>query len=140
MTDTTAAPTVTLRKALLYKMRTLCQPLFLLCFILALANQLLELAGVYIWPLHTHLDDLLVLPLTLTIALAAERLYFDTPYFTLPLGYTLLALLLFCVVFEGVLPLLHTMYTADYWDILAYAAGALFFHTSINKPLEQKQA
>ncbi|GAB3825351.1 hypothetical protein GCM10028895_34860 [Pontibacter rugosus] len=107
-------------------MQTLLNPLFILSFILAAANQVLELNQVYIWPLHTHLDDLLVLPLTLTIALAAERAYFRKPGFILPWRYTWLAVLLFSVMFEGLLPLLHTKYTADLWDIAAYAAGAVF--------------
>ncbi|AKD02838.1 hypothetical protein POKO110462_01005 [Pontibacter korlensis] len=120
-------------------MATLRQPLFLLFFILAIGNQLLELLGIYIWPLHTHLGDLLSLPLTLTIALAAERLYFQNPYFILPLRFTLLALLLFSVAFEGLLPLLHSRYTADPWDVLAYAAGAVIFQVWMNKPLKEER-
>ncbi len=116
-------------------MQTLLHPVFILCLILACANQVLELNKVYIWPLHTHADDLLALPLTLTVALAAERAYFRNPCFTLPLHYTLLAVLLFSVVFEGLLPLLHTRYTADWWDIPAYAVGALVFQLTLNKPL-----
>ncbi|MCX2740537.1 hypothetical protein [Pontibacter anaerobius] len=103
--------------------------------LLAAGNQLLELTGVYLWPLHTHLDDLLVLPLALTVALAAERLYFRNPYFVLPLYHTLLALLLFSVVFEGLLPLLHQKYTADPWDVLAYTTGAFIFQRWMNRPL-----
>ncbi|WP_266203645.1 magnesium citrate secondary transporter [Pontibacter kalidii] len=121
-------------------MATFKQPLFIASFILAAANQALELAGIYIRPLHTHLDDLLALPLTLTIALAAERLYFRNPYFVLPLRYTLLALLLFSLVFEGLLPLLHRRYTADPWDVLAYLAGAFIFQGWMNKPLAERQA
>lgn len=120
-------------------MSTFRQPLFIFFLILVAVNQALELSGVYIWPLHTHLDDLLVLPLALTIALGAERLYFKNPYFVLPLHYTLLALLLFSLVFEGLLPLLHSRYTADLWDVLAYAAGAVIFQVWMNKPLAKEQ-
>lgn len=121
-------------------MAILRHPVFLLCIVLALSNQLLELYGLYIWPLHTHLDDLLVLPITLSFALAAERLYFNDLCYVLPLRYTLVALLLFCVVFEALLPLLHSKYTADLWDVLAYTAGALLFQMSINKPPKRNNA
>ncbi|WP_299758799.1 magnesium citrate secondary transporter [uncultured Pontibacter sp.] len=119
-------------------MQTFRNPVFILCLLLAVGNQALELSKVYIWPLHTHLDDLLALPLTLTVALAAERLYFKNPYFVLPKQYTLLALLLFSVVFEGLLPRLHNKYTADAWDVLAYMVGALIFQVWLNKPLARQ--
>ncbi|WP_276498361.1 hypothetical protein [Pontibacter litorisediminis] len=121
-------------------MATLRQPLFVFFLVLAAANQLLELAGIYVWPLHTHLDDLLVLPLALTVALAAERLYFRNPGFVLPQRFTLLALLLFSVVFEGLLPLLHQKYTADPWDVAAYGVGAAVYQAWMNKPLARGQA
>ncbi|TPE45579.1 magnesium citrate secondary transporter [Pontibacter mangrovi] len=113
-------------------MANLRQPLFIILALLALGNQLLELFGIIIWPLHAHLDDLLVLPLTLALALTAERLYFQNPYFVLPWRYTLLALLLFSLVFEALLPLLHHRYTADALDVLAYAAGAVVFERWMN--------
>ncbi|MFD2513967.1 hypothetical protein ACFSRY_08830 [Pontibacter locisalis] len=117
-------------------MKTLCHPLFLLCLLLFGLNQLLELSKVYVWPLYTHLDDLLVLPITLTIALAAERAYFNSHGFVLPLRYSLLAFVLFSAVFEGVLPLISQKYTADALDVVAYALGTAAFQLLINRPLK----
>jgi len=106
----------------------------MLCCILALANQLLERSGVYIRPLHAYLDDVLVMPLVLTIALAVERAYFSNPRFVLPRHYVWLALLLFSVVFEVILPPFSTAYTADVFDVGAYALGGLAFQYILNKP------
>ncbi|TXK33742.1 hypothetical protein FVR03_18975 [Pontibacter qinzhouensis] len=116
-------------------MQTLRHPFFLLCFFLFLLNQVLELAGFYIWPLHTHLDDLLCLPLVLTLVLSVERRYFNSPEFVLPLSYVLSAFVFITVVFELLLPLFYTRFTADAFDVLAYAAGGITFHLLLNKPL-----
>ncbi|GAB3194933.1 hypothetical protein GCM10027293_04280 [Pontibacter aydingkolensis] len=96
---------------------------------------MLELLHIYIWPLHTHLDDLLCMPVILTLILAAERLYFRNPYFVLPRHYIVVSVLLFSIVFEGILPLLAAKYTADAWDIVAYVVGALIFHKNINRSM-----
>ena len=114
-------------------MKALQHPLFIASMLLFCLNQVLEQAEVYIWPLYTHLDDLLCLPVTLSIALAAERVYFQNPFFVLPRHYLLIAVLLFSLVFEGLLPLFAAKYTADVWDVVAYAAGATIFQVGINK-------
>ncbi|MBW7466273.1 hypothetical protein ABID22_000054 [Pontibacter aydingkolensis] len=116
-------------------MKTLRHPIFLASLLLFCLNQVLELLHIYIWPLHTHLDDLLCMPVILTLILAAERLYFRNPYFVLPRHYIVVSVLLFSIVFEGILPLLAAKYTADAWDIVAYVVGALIFHKNINRSM-----
>lgn len=121
-------------------MRTLRHPLFLLCLLLFGISQLLEQLKILIWPVYTHLDDLVCLPVSLTVVLAAERAYFCAPKYILPLRFTLLALLLFSIVFEVTLPLFSEKYTADVLDIVAYAIGAIAFHNFTNKPLTSYQS
>lgn len=116
-------------------MRTLRHPVFLLCLLLFCANQALEQSGIYLEPLLSYLDDLLAMPVVLTLILAAERAYFRNSSFVLPLSYTCAAVLLFSIFFEGIFPLVSVRHTADVWDIAAYAAGAVLFHVIINKPL-----
>lgn len=117
-------------------MKTLRQPYFLLCLTLFVLNQLLEWQQLYFRPLYSYLDDLLCLPLSLTLALAAERTYFHSPKFILKKSHILLAVLLFSIVFEVVLPYFSWTYTADVLDVAAYGLGALFFYLTINKPLK----
>lgn len=121
-------------------MDTLRHPLFILCFVLWLANQLLEQNHIYIRPLYAYLDDLLCLPLILTFILAVQRAYFGDKRMTIPAAHTLLAVVAISVCFEGILPCFSEVYTADAWDVLAYTSGALLFHLFLNKPLKEPAA
>ncbi|MCC9138512.1 magnesium citrate secondary transporter [Pontibacter silvestris] len=97
-------------------------------------NQALELADVSVWPLHAYLDDLLCMPIVLTIALAAERVYFQNPQYVIPLHYIIGAVVAFGAFFELLLPFIYTKHIADIADVVAYAAGAAIFQLTINKP------
>ena len=120
-------------------MNTFTNPVFIVCAILFIANRLLEWQGIFIRPLPSYLDDLLCLPIVLTIILAAERLYFKAPGFILPANYSWWAVAAFCVVFEGVLPFVSEKYTADVMDVFFYSLGAVIFLVTINKPLPQPE-
>jgi hypothetical protein len=39
------------------------------------------------------------------------------------------------VLFEGFLPLISKIYTADWMDVLLYCIGGLFFYGVMNKPV-----
>lgn len=116
-------------------MQTLRHPVFLSCVLLFLVNQGLELMHIYIPFLFSYLDDLLVMPIVLTLALAAERAYFRNSRFVLPWTYVAGAVLAFGVCFEALLPLISLRHKADLLDVLAYAVGAVLFHLHINQPL-----
>ncbi|MFD2246708.1 magnesium citrate secondary transporter [Pontibacter ruber] len=118
-------------------MATLRHPAFILAVALFCINQALELANVYIRPLHTYLDDLLCMPVILTLALAAERAYFRNNRFVFPFHYIAGAVLGYSICFELLLPQLSPKYTADLLDVVAYTLGAVLFRYTINKPLKQ---
>ena len=77
-------------------------------------------------------DDLLCLPVVLSLVLAAHRLGGRPPSFVLPLGQGLLALVVIGVYFEGVLPALKTGAVGDPLDLLMYLAGFLLFQFALN--------
>lgn len=119
-------------------MKLFLHPCFLICSITFLLNQLLEQLGYQIWVLNSFLDDLLCLPISLTLVLVAERLYFSNASIILPKGYVLVSILLFGLVFEVLLPQLSPKHTADIWDMLAYSLGGLIFEMGINRPISDK--
>lgn len=77
-------------------------------------------------------DDLLCLPVVLSLVLAAHRLGGRPPSFVLPLGQGLLALLVIGVYFEGILPAVKTGAVGDPLDLLMYLVGFLFFQFALN--------
>jgi hypothetical protein len=121
-------------------MRTLRHPIFLVSVLLFLINQALEQAGVFIPLLFSYLDDLLAMPIVLTIILAAERIYFRNNSFVLPLGWVIGAVVAFSIFFELMLPPFFQKHTADWLDVVAYSVGAVVFHFTINKPLSVSNA
>lgn len=116
-------------------MRTLQNPVFLISFFLFCVNQLLELNSIYVKPLYSYLDDLLCLPIVLTLVLTVERMYFKNNRFVFSWHYTGAAVVLFAVFFELLLPSFSHRHTSDVLDIAFYMAGAVLFHTTINKPV-----
>ncbi len=52
-----------------------------------------------------------------------------------PASYVYVMVIYTTLVFEGILPRVANAYTADIFDVLAYALGGALFHVSINKPL-----
>jgi hypothetical protein len=78
-------------------------------------------------------DDFLCLPLVLSLALAVHRLNGRCFQATLPVSHGLLALGVFAVFFEGILPRIGSSAVADPLDVLMYLAGFLVFHLGLNR-------
>ena len=79
-------------------------------------------------------DDLLCLPLVLSVVLTVHRLTVRSRRFTLPGFHGLLTVALFGILFEGILPLLGAGAVADPLDVLMYLAGFLVFQLGLNQP------
>lgn len=79
-----------------------------------------------------YVDDFLCLPLVLSLALMAQRLFGRPLRASLPLSHGLLALGVFAVYFEGALPAAGCGAVADPVDILMYLAGFLVFQLGLN--------
>ncbi len=96
--------------------------------------RLLEAAGSAPGWVRGYGDDLLCLPLVLSVVLTAHRLAGRSGRFTLPGFHGLLAVLLFGILFEGILPLTAAGAVADPLDVLMYLAGFLVFQAGLNQP------
>lgn len=112
--------------------KTLRNPVFLTCLLLATTNQVLEKGfGIFIPIVHSYLDDLLCFPLVLTLGLAAYR--FQWPNYQLTPWHVWPLVLIYSVYFEWYLPQQSAAYTADVLDVVMYVLGALIFLRFINK-------
>jgi hypothetical protein len=107
-------------------------PLFLTCTFLYVLHSLLKVA----FPetantpfLQHYLNDLLFVPLTLTSAVFLQRNFvLRQPAYQLSKWQIGLCVVYISVMFEGVIPLFKTRYTADIRDIACYAAGGWLFY------------
>jgi hypothetical protein len=72
--------------------------------------------------------DLLCLPLVLWISLGALRKVFANQTVQLTVAMIAVAFCMFSILFELVLPRFRSIYTADIWDVMAYALGGVAFY------------
>jgi prepilin signal peptidase PulO-like enzyme (type II secretory pathway) len=114
-------------------MKLLLNPFFLVAIALYLVNRfLLPLLNLTDYQIP-YLNDLLCLPVVLTITLwLQQKLFPRTARSRLNRAQVIFAVVYFAIFFEGILPAFSERYTRDYWDILAYAAGGLLFYFFFN--------
>lgn len=112
--------------------KTLSNPVFLMCLFLAMVNQIIEKGfGIFLPVVHSYLDDLLCLPIVLTLGLAMYRSVI--PNYRLGLVHMLPVLIGYSIYFEGYLPLVSDS-TRDWMDLVMYLLGTIVFGYFINKP------
>nr|MBC7612362.1 hypothetical protein [Pseudopedobacter sp.] len=84
----------------------------------------------------SYFDDLLIIPFVMGTALWIQQ-YFIKPDFVYRSVYIALVWLYFSLLFEGIIPWFTNNYTADLYDLPAYACGAIYFYCFINKPAQK---
>lgn len=99
---------------------------FFIILAVAIVHQLLQKQfAIYIPFLHAYLDDVLCMPLLLALWAWERKLWFAAPAIK-KWEIALLTLLVF-ILFEGILPLYSSAYTADWRDGLAYSGGSWLY-------------
>lgn len=107
-------------------------PLFLVCCLTLIAHQLIEkVIGLAFPLLDNYLDDVLAMPIILTIVYVEQRYVWKRIHQRLKITEVLLYTLVFAIFFEEILPQFHEGYTRDNWDYLAYLVGSLLFYKFI---------
>ena len=105
----------------------------LICGLAWLAERGVEASGTAPPWASARLDDLVCLPLVLTVILALHRLAGRPPTWPLPLAHGLAVTLGYALFFEWVLPRWDARAVADGGDVLCYAAGLIVFQLLINR-------
>ena len=86
-----------------------------------------------------YLNDLLCLPVVLTLALwLHQKLFPQNCRHRLNAAQVIFVVLYFAIFFEGILPIISARYTRDYLDILAYALGGLAYYFLLNPKTQLK--
>ncbi len=118
------------------KLHTISHPLFWISVVLFIVNQALErIYGIFLPFIHAYLDDLLCMPIVLGIATQIiQWIHPAGKYYYLSNGHILIAVVMFSIVFELILPNTDPAhFTSDMLDILFYIAGAFLFYWLITR-------
>ncbi len=83
-----------------------------------------------------YVDDLAAIPVLANLALWFQRVFIiKSDYYVLAPWHVIFIVAYVALVFEGLLPLLSKIYTADWIDIILYVLGGFFFYRIMNKPI-----
>ncbi len=101
------------------------------------AHQLLQKVWHIAIPWADHyLDPLLCMPIVLTLLLAERRHIFGKgDAYRLSRTEVIVAVGALSFLFEVLFPYWSDRFTADWWDVAAYAAGGGFFYFFLNRAL-----
>lgn len=115
-------------------MKTKTQYYFFYLTLIAWANHLLlRIFKIRVKFLDNYMDDLVLLPIILGIALIVNRKFIsknnDAKFNNVLIIF---AWVYFCVMFELILPNFSKSFTADWIDCVAYGIGAFYFKKLIN--------
>lgn len=113
-------------------MKLLLSPYFISLCLLYIINKLADLplnsnSLLYLF-LKNHFNDLLYIPISLTLCLACIRWVKKTPLFILNIGL-IISMVIFCsLVFEYIGPNYYLHSTRDWIDVVMYVLGGVFYY------------
>lgn len=108
------------------------------------------MAGFFIWlialiarksghPLpyiNGYIGDFFAVPVVANLGLWFQRVFIiKNNYYVLAKWQVFFIFAYISILFEGLLPHLSKIYTADLYDVALYLVGSLFFYLSMNKPI-----
>ncbi len=103
--------------------------LFVVCTGLFLTGRLMVFLEVYqSWWLKNYLNDLLCMPIILTICLLGVHFIKKDKSIRISLFSALSLATFYSLYFEIILPRITERYTADIYDVFLYFTGALIFY------------
>lgn len=114
-------------------------PVFVVCCLLFVLHQLLQKAFKVSIPfVDQYLDNLLAMPIILTLLLAERQYLFKRgKQYRLPLLDVMLGTLFVAFVSEVLFPKLSDAFTGDWLDLVFYAIGSVIFYFTINRKSDQ---
>lgn len=118
-----------------YAWLIITKPLFLLVLILFIFNEL-DLGLSKPFYIQFYLNDLLSPTVLLTLSMLFLTLIYRD-LFIFSKAQLLFFFLYLSFVFELLLPYLSSSFTADKYDLVAYAIGTILFHYLINQKLDE---
>ena len=110
-------------------MKLVLKPYFILSVALYLLIRILRLFEIHIPEiLNSHLTDFLFMPILLTVSLIGVRVIKRNKLINLTIGMIFVSTVFVSFMFEIFMPSRSSLFIKDYWDVVAYIIGALFFY------------
>jgi hypothetical protein len=117
-------------------MKTLLNPWFIIGCLVWVAIKTTRVLHMPVPYLNDYLTDFFAVPVITNIGLWLQRMFIiKNNYYVLSPGQVIFMVIYISVLFEGFLPLISKIYTADWMDVLLYCIGGLFFYGVMNKPV-----
>lgn len=105
------------------------KPIVWLIFATATVVYVLQQLNVYLPPLiNNYLNNLLCMPVVLTLCLVVLQIIKNNIRLTIPIFVIASITVYYIIYFEWFLPKINTRYTADPIDAVLYIAGAIAFY------------
>lgn len=116
----------------------LFHPWFMGMLILVLAHQIIQkILDINVSMLDSYLDPLMFMPILLHLILWEQRFLLRKGLlYVLPWKQIIAFLIIVSIFCEYFFPRWSNGFTRDYWDILCYTLGAVFFGLFLNRPLK----
>ncbi|MDR3695347.1 hypothetical protein [Mucilaginibacter sp.] len=117
-------------------MKTLLNPWFIAGCLVWLMIKITRILDAPVTYLNDYLTDFFAVPVITNIGLWLQRVFIikNNYYVLSPLQVTFMVIYI-SLLFEGLLPRISKIYTADWVDVLLYCMGGLFFYFIMNKPI-----
>lgn len=110
-------------------MSILKHPIFIAIVTVATGVYLLELFEIKLpWIISNYLNDLLCMPLVLSLSLVIIRILKKDDKLYVPLVVVVIVTLYYAFHFEWLIPKFNARYTADAIDVALYSFGAFLFY------------
>jgi hypothetical protein len=119
-------------------MKTLQNPWFITGCLVWLIVQITRMLGHPLQFVNGYLSDAFALPVIANLGLWMQRKFIiKNNYYVLSPAQVIFMVVYISVLFEGLLPHISKIYTADWMDVLLYCIGGLFFYWVMNKPVAE---
>ncbi|HEY9256884.1 hypothetical protein [Chitinophaga sp.] len=110
-------------------MKRLFDPLFLTYCLIWIVIHLCRYLHLAVPLLNGYLTDFIAVPAMAHVTLTFTRRFIVHNYeYTYPLYYLLFIALYTSIMFEWIMPYYSARYTGDWWDVVTYFAGSLFYY------------
>src|ERR1700761_2846378 len=117
-------------------MKTLLNRWFTACCIIWLVTTIFRKLHHPLPYVNGYINDAVAIPVIANLTLCFQRVVvIKNNFYTFLPRYVIFIVVYVSFVFEWLLPGFSKTYTGDWWDVLLYVIGGIFFYKVMNRPI-----